>query len=41
MLLFNNLKTRIAMNAKNSVFVVCVEANIYLLLYTLHDCSFK
>ena len=41
MLLFNNLKTRIAMNAKNSVFVVCVEAIIYLLLYTLHDCSFK
>ena len=25
------------MNAKISVFVVCVEAIIYLLLYNLHD----
>ena len=29
------------MNAKISVFVVCVKAIIYLLLYNLHDCSFK
>ena len=29
------------MNAKVSVFVSFVEANIYLLLYNLHDCSFK
>ena len=26
------------MNAKISVFVICVEAIIYLLLYNLHDC---
>ena len=35
------LKTRTAMNAKISVFVICVEAIIYLLLYNLHDCTFK
>ena len=29
------------MNAKVSVFVIYVEANIYLLLYNLHDCTFK
>ena len=29
------------MNAKISVFVICVKANIYLLLYNLHDCIFK
>ena len=29
------------MNAKISVFVICVEVIIYLLLYNLHDCSFK
>ena len=29
------------MNAKLSVFVISVEANIYLLLYNLHDCTFK
>ena len=29
------------MNAKISVFVICVEAIIYLLLYSLHDCTFK
>ena len=29
------------MNAKISVFVNCVEATIYLLLYNLHDCTFK
>ena len=37
----NNLKTRTAMNAKISVFVFCIEAIIYLLLYNLHDCTFK
>ena len=35
----NNLKTRIAVNAKISVFAICVEAIIYLLLYDLHDCT--
>ena len=29
------------MNAKISVFVVCVEAIISLLLHNLHDCTFK
>ena len=29
------------MNAKISVFVICVEAIIHLLLYNLHDCTFK
>ena len=36
---FNNLKTRTAMNEKISVFAICVEAIIYLLLYNLHDCT--
>ena len=29
------------MNAKISVFIICVEAIIYLLLFNLHDCTFK
>ena len=29
------------MNAKISVFVICVEAIMYALLYNLHDCTFK
>ena len=29
------------MNAKLSVFVVCVEAIIYLLLFNLYDCTFN
>ena len=29
------------MNAKISVFVICVEAIIYLSLYNLHGCTFK
>ena len=29
------------MNAKISVFVICVETIIYLSLYNLHDCTFK
>ena len=32
----NNLKTKTAMNAKISVFVIGVEAIIYLLLYNSH-----
>ena len=39
----SNLKTRMTMNAKIQVFVICVEAIIYLLLHNLHDhdCTFK
>ena len=37
----NYLKTRTAMDAKVSVFVMCVEAIIYLLLYHLRDCTFN
>ena len=29
------------MNAKLSVFIICVEAIIYFLLYNLHDYTFK
>ena len=29
------------MNAEISVFVIFVEAIIYLLLHNLHDCTFK
>ena len=29
------------MNAKISVLIIFVEAIIYLLLYNLHDCTFK
>ena len=29
------------MSAKISVFVTCVEVIIYLLIYNLHDCTFK
>ena len=29
------------MNVKISVFFICVEAFIYLLLYNLHDYNFK
>ena len=39
--LLNNLKTRTAMNSKMSVFVICVEVFMYLLLHNLHDCAFK
>ena len=38
---YNNLKSKTAMNVKISVFVNCVEAIIYLLLYDLHDCTFN
>ena len=37
----NNLKSRAAINAKISVFVICVEVIIYLLLYNLHDGTFN
>ena len=37
----NNLKTRTAMNAKISVFVICAEVIIYLLLYNLDDRIFN
>ena len=30
-----------SMNAKISVFVICVEAITYLVLYNLHDCAFN
>ena len=29
------------MNAKISVFIICVKAIRYLLFYNLHDCTFK
>ena len=29
------------MNAKITVFVICAETIIYLLLYNFHDCTFK
>ena len=29
------------MNAKISVFVICVEVIIYVLLYNLDNCTFK
>ena len=35
----NDLRTRAAMNAKISVFVICIEVIIYLLLYNLPDCT--
>ena len=34
------LKIREAMNAKIPVFIIYVEATIYLLLYYLYDSSF-
>ena len=37
----NSLKNRIAMNVKTLVFVICVKAVIYLLLYNSHDCTFN
>ena len=29
------------MNTNISVFVICVEADIYLFLYNLYDCAFN
>ena len=37
----SNLKTRTTMNAKISVFVICVETIINLLFFNLNDCTFK
>ena len=37
----NHLKHRTAMNAQSPVFVICVQAIMYLLLYNLHVCTFK
>ena len=37
----NELKTGIAINAKILVFNICAETTLYLLLYILHDCTFK
>ena len=37
----NNLKASTAMNAKISVFLICIEAIVFLLSYNLHDCTFK
>ena len=28
------------MNAKISVFAICIEAIVYLLLYNMHGCTF-
>ena len=42
MLRLSNLKTRTAINAESSVFVICIEAITYLILCNLHDCcTFK
>ena len=37
----HNLKTRTVMNAKISVFLVCVEAIINFFVYHLHNCIFN
>ena len=37
----SNWKTRTAMDANISNFVICVKAIIYLFSYKLHDCAFK
>ena len=39
LLIISNLEIRTAMIAKISVFVICIEETIYLLLYNLHDCT--
>ena len=36
----NNFKIRTARNTKISLFVICVETIIYLLLYKMHDYTF-
>ena len=36
-----NLKNKTAVNVKTSVFVICVEVIIYLLLYNFYDCTFN
>ena len=37
----NNVATAVAIYVKIAMFVVSVEVIIYLLLYNLHDCTFK
>ena len=37
----SNSKSRTDINAKISVFVIFVEAIIYVLIYNLHECTFK
>ena len=37
----NKLKTRTAMDEKTRVFAICFEVIIYLLLNSLHDCTFN
>ena len=37
----NNLKTRTATGARISVFVICVEAIINMLIYDVHDYTFN
>ena len=37
----NKVKIGTAKNVKISNFVICIEVIIYLLLYNLHDCTFK
>ena len=39
--LYGTITSKLELNAKISVFVVCVEAIIYLLLHNLHDITFK
>ena len=36
-----NLKTRTAMEAEISVFIICIQVTIRLLLYNLPDCTIK
>ena len=37
----DNSNTKTAVNAKISIFIICVEAIIYLLLHNFHDSTFK
>ena len=37
----NNVTTAVAINVKIAMFVISVEVIIYLLLYNLHDYTFK
>ena len=34
-------KTRTTINVRVSVFIICAETIIYLLLYNLHDCNLQ
>ena len=40
-LLLSNLKTRTALNAKISVLLFVLKPIVYLLIYSLHDCTFN